>query len=38
MKALVDNFDLIASLLPEKADEDTFWVIRIIKRKKDNPD
>lgn len=38
MKDLVDNFDLIASLLPEKADEDTFWVIRIIRRKKDNPD
>ena len=37
MKAVVDNFDLIASLLPEKADEDPFWVIRIIGRKKDNP-
>lgn len=36
--ATVDNFDLIASLLPEKADSDTFWVIRIISRKKDNPD
>jgi len=38
MKALVDNFDLIASMLPEKADKDTFWVIRVIGRKKDNPD
>ena len=36
--AAVDNFDLIANLLPEKADSDTFWVIRIIGRKKDNPD
>jgi len=36
--ATVDNFDLIANLLPEKADSDIFWVIRIISRKKDNPD
>lgn len=38
MKALIENFDLIASMLPEETDKDTFWVIRIIKRKKDNPD
>lgn len=38
MSAIVDNFNTIAGLLPEKADKDTFWVIRIIGRKKDNPD
>lgn len=38
MSAIVDNFNTIADLLPEKADKDTFWVIRIIGRKKDNPD
>lgn len=38
MSAIVDNFNTIADLLPEKADKDTFWVIRIISRKKDNPD
>ncbi len=38
MSAIVDNFNIIAGLLPEKADKDTFWVIRIIGRKKDNPD
>ena len=38
MSAIVDNFNIIAALLPEKADKDTFWVIRIIGRKKDNPD
>lgn len=39
MNAIVDNFNTIAALLPEKAwDKDTFWVIRIIGRKKDNPE
>lgn len=38
MKALIDNFNLIASMLPEETDKDTFWVIRVIGRKKDNPD
>jgi len=38
MSTIVDNFNIIADLLPEKADKDTFWVIRIIERKKDNPD
>lgn len=38
MTAIVDNFNIIAGLLPEKADNDTFWVIRIIGRRKDNPD
>lgn len=38
MSAIVDNFNTIAALLPEKPDKDTFWVIRIIGRKKDNPD
>lgn len=38
-KTLVDNFDIIGmSFLPDKVyDYDTFWSIRIIQRRKENP-
>lgn len=37
MKRVTDNFKLLRELLPETPDSDTFWSIRIIGRKKDNP-
>lgn len=34
----IDNFDLLADLLPlHSSDPDEFWIVRIIKRKKDDP-
>ena len=38
-KILVDNFDLIGNFLPKEIfNPDAFWDIRIIKRRKENPD
>lgn len=37
-KILVDNFDLIGNFLPKEIfNPDAFWGIRIIKRRKENP-
>ncbi|MBO7441671.1 MAG: hypothetical protein J6T83_01220 [Paludibacteraceae bacterium] len=38
MRELVDNFKQIKDLLPSEPAPDTFWVIRVISRRKDNPD
>jgi len=39
MKVLVDNFIQLGDLMPLTSnDPDMFWVVRIIKRKKENPD
>lgn len=37
MNVVVDNFEIIKSLLPDKPEPDVFWVVRIIGRKKDIP-